>query len=315
MDLVIFVSATLTALFAVGYVLMVARLEEIKQNWVKYRCNPIYMPFAGMVGQDVASNFTKCTMKSFQDYAGFIMDPIQVMFGTFLKMFSSIADSLQSMRQMFAGIRNGFLGIVSMIFGKIANTMATMQYLMIRIRTVFMRVAGIMGGMMNIMTAGVSTGGAIMNGPIVKSVSWICFAPETPVRLLEGDLLPIQHIRVGEVLTDGSVVTGKYYLSGRDEPLYSYKGILVTGSHRLENGSFVSDQPEAILTTQHRSTLVCLDTDTGLIQIGDTIFRDFEADSFLNVYSFVKFNSGLPAGTTQIAGVRQRADGWEVLVR
>lgn len=315
MDLVIFVSATLTALFAVGYIFMIAQLDEIKQNWIQYRCNPIYMPFAGMVGQDVASNFTKCTMRSFQDYAGFILDPIQVMFGTFLKMFSSIAESLQSMRQMFAGIRNGFLGIVTMIFGKLANTMASMQYLMIRIRTVFMRVAGIMQGMMNIMTSGVQTGQSVVNGPIGRTVSFLCFAPETPVRLLEGGSVPIQHLQVGEVLTDGSVVTGKYYLSGRDESLYSYKGVLVTGSHRLRDGSFVSDQPEAILTTQHRSTLVCLDTDTGLIPIGDVVFRDFEADSFLNVYKFIKLRSEIPTGITDIAGVRQRADGWEVLVR
>lgn len=314
MDLLIFVGATLTALLAVGYWMVLARLDEIKENWIQYRCNPIYMPFAGMVGQDIASTFTKCTMKSFQDYAGFILDPIQTMFGTFLKMFSSIADSLQSMRQMFAGIRNGFLGIVTMIFGKLANTMAAMQYLMIRIRTVFMRVAGIMQGMMNIMTSGVETGRSVVNGPIGKTVSFLCFAPETKVKLLDASEVPMSLLHVGDVLSDGSVVTGKYYLSGRGETLYSYRGVLVTGSHRLEDGSFVNDQPDAILTTQHRSTLVCLDTDTGLIPIGDTIFRDFEADSFLNVFKFVKFYEPLEAGCA-ISGVRQRADGWEVLVR
>ena len=314
MDLLIFVSATLTAILAVGYWLMVARLDEIRENWIQYRCNPIYMPFASLVGQDVASNFTKCTMKSFQDYAGFILDPIQTLFGTFLKMFSSIAESLQSMRQMFAGIRNGFLGIVSMIFGKLANTMAAMQYLMIRIRTVFMRVAGIMQGMMNIMTAGVKTGESVVNGPIGKTVSFLCFAPETQVKLLDASLEPISHLHVGDVLTDGSVVTGKYYLSGQGEALYSYRGVLVTGSHRLEDGSFVSDQPDAILTSQRRSTLVCLDTDTGLIPVNDVLFRDFEADSFLNVFKFVKMYERLEAGCA-ISGVRQRADGWEVLVR
>lgn len=314
MDLLIVVSATLTAILAVGYWLMVARLDEIRENWIQYRCNPLYMPFAGMVGQDVASNFTKCTMKSFQDYAGFIMDPIQTLFGTFLKMFSSIAESLQSMRQMFAGIRNGFLGIVSMIFGKLANTMAAMQYLMIRIRTVFMRVAGIMQGMMNIATAGVQTGRSVVNGPIGKTISFLCFAPETQVKLLDASSAPIAHLHVGDVLTDGSVVTGKYYLSGQGETLYSYRGVLVTGSHRLEDGSFVSDQPDAILTTQRRSTLVCLDTDTGLIPINDVLFRDFEADSFLNVFKFVKMYERIEAGCA-ISGVRQRADGWEVLVR
>jgi len=305
MDLVIVIVATLTAAFAVMYTMMLARLDEIKENWVQYRCNPVYMPFASFVGVDTANNFMQCSMTSFKDYLGFILDPIQNLFGTFLAMFSSIATSLDGMRKMFNGIRTGFLGIVSMIFGKLANTLASMQYLMVRIRTVFMRVAAIMYSMLNIMTTGISSGKSVMNGPIGQTISFLCFAPETPVELASGHFKEMGAIDIGDVLVGGHTVTGTYVFLAPDERLYYHDGILVTGSHRFADGTRV-DQSDAVLTNETRSVLVCLDTDTGLIQLGSTLFRDFEYDSPENPYK---------AGGSQMDGLRRRTNQWEVLVR
>lgn len=64
MDLVIFVVATLTAALAVCYTMILTRLDEIKENWVQYRRNPMYMPFASFVGVDTAGNFMRCIPRS-----------------------------------------------------------------------------------------------------------------------------------------------------------------------------------------------------------------------------------------------------------
>jgi hypothetical protein len=308
MDLVIVIVATLTALLAVMYTMMLARLDEIKENWVQYRCNPVYMPFASFVGVDTANNFMQCSMTSFKDYLGFILDPIQNLFGTFIAMFSSIATSLDGMRKMFTGIRTGFLGIVSMIFGKLANTLASMQYLMVRIRTVFMRVAAIMYAMMNIMTTGISSGKSVMNGPVGQTISFLCFAPETPVELASGHYKEMSAIDIGDVLVGGHRVTGTYAFFGVNEKLYYHDGILVTGSHRLADGTRI-DQSGAVLTDETRSVVVCLDTDTGLIQLGTTVFRDFEFESPENPYKVSESE-----GSDGIVGLR-RTNQWEVLVR
>jgi hypothetical protein len=309
MDLVIVIVATLTAILAVGYTMVLARVDEIKENWVQYRCNPLYMPFSSFVGVDTANNFMQCSMTSFKDYLGFILDPIQNLFGTFLAMFSSIATSLDGMRKMFNGIRSGFLGIVSMIFGKIANTLASMQYLMIRIRTVFMRVAAIMYSMMNVMSTGVASGKSVMNGPIGKTISFLCFAPETPVELASGHYKEMGAIDVGDVLRGGHTVTGTYAFMAPDEKLYCYNGILVTGSHRLADGTRI-DQSNAVLSDETRPVVVCLDTDTGFIQLGTTLFRDFEFESPENPYKVSESE-----GSENIAGLRRRTNQWEVLVR
>lgn len=313
MDLVIVTVSTLVALLAVGYVVMVTQMDEIKRNWIRYRCNPIYMPFASFVGVDTAGNFTRCTMKSFQDYAGFILDPLQHMFKLFIDMFKSIADSLENMRVMFNGIRNGFLAIVTMIFGKLANTTASMQYLMIRIRTVFMRVAATMGIMMNMMTTGIKSGESVMNGPVGQTINFLCFAPETPVELESGVMKPIMHVELGDMLKGGHVVTGTYILAGQNTVLYDYRGTLVTGNHRLANGTRVEDCPDAILTMESRGVLCCLDTSSGYIPVGDVLYRDFEFDSIENPYLSVPLGSMLSKYST-IVGIRRTID-WEVLVR
>lgn len=313
MDLVIVTVSTLVALLAVGYVVMLTQLDEMKKNWIRYRCNPIYMPFASFVGVDTAGNFTRCTMRSFQDYAGFILDPLQHMFKLFIDMFKSIADSLESMRVMFNGIRNGFLAVVTMIFGKLANTTASMQYLMIRIRTVFMRVAATMGVMMNMMTTAVQSGESVMNGPVGQTINFLCFAPETEVLLETGTLKQMIDLRVGEVLQGGHIVTGTYIVSGQNTVLYDYHGTLVTGSHRLANGTKIEESADAILTNESRGVLACLDTSSGFIPIAGVLYRDFEFDSIENPFLSVPLGSMLSRYST-IVGIRKTID-WEVLVR
>ena len=315
MDLVIFVVATLTAVLAVCYTMILARLDEIKENWVQYRCNPMYMPFASFVGVDTAGNFMRCTTKSFQDYAGFILDPINQLFGTFLGMFSSIADSLNSMRSMFNGIRTAFLGIVTMIFGKLANTMASMQYLMIRIRTVFLRVSGVMFSMMNIMNTGISSGKSVINGPIGKTISFLCFAPETRVLLNDGRMKEMSAVSIGDVLKGGHTVTGTYVLIGNDSQLFHLGDVLVTGSHRLASGLRVDECPDSILTMAKRSLLYCLDTDTGILPLANGMeFLDFEFDSPQNPFEAVRLEEMGAFNFLGIAGLRRRAGIWEVLV-
>ena len=102
MDTIIFVTATVVSILTSLYLFAQSQVAFLKKNWVQYRCNPIYMPVAGMVGDDVLSNFTKCTMKGFHDYAGFIMDPIMAEFSVINETVSTIGDAMKSFRSMFS---------------------------------------------------------------------------------------------------------------------------------------------------------------------------------------------------------------------
>lgn len=169
MEAAIFGVTTLVAVVASTYLFALTQLDHIKKNWVKYRCNPIYMPVAGMVGDDVFSNFTKCTMKGFHDYAGFMMDPIMAEFDTIGDTIGEIGGAMNDMRSMMSSTRGGFMGIIGSVFGKIQNTMSSIQYIIIRMRTLLSRIMGVMMSFMLVFYTGMETTQSVINGPIVRT--------------------------------------------------------------------------------------------------------------------------------------------------
>ena len=167
MEAIIFAIATVVAIGASTYLFALSRVDFLKRNWVEYRCNPIYMPMAGLVGQDVFTNFTKCTMKGFHDYAGFMMDPIMAEFDTVGSTIGELGGALSDMRTTMSSMRGGFLGIIGSVFGKIQNLMSSVQYIIIRMRTLLSRIMGVMMSFMLIFYTGMETGQSVVNGPIM----------------------------------------------------------------------------------------------------------------------------------------------------
>jgi hypothetical protein len=172
MELVIFGVATLVALIASLYGFAITQVDHVRKNWVEYRCNPIYMPISSYVSNDSAfTTFTNCTMKGFHDYAGFMMDPIMAEFNIVNKTIGAVGGTLQDMRGMMSDVRRGFLGIVGSVFGKIQNTMSSIQYIIIRMRTLMSRIVGIMMSFMLIFYTGMETSRSVVNGPIYQVFS------------------------------------------------------------------------------------------------------------------------------------------------
>ena len=69
-----------------------------------------------------------------------------------------------------SSMRGGFMGLVGGVFGKIQNLMSSIQYTIIRMRTLLSRIMGIMMSFMLIFYTGMETGQSVMNGPIVSVV-------------------------------------------------------------------------------------------------------------------------------------------------
>ena len=280
-DIAIVVIATLVAMIASSYLFGLSQVDFLKKNWVEYRCNPIYMPMAGLVGQDISRNFTECTMKGFHDYAGFIMDPLLSQFSVVNETLGEIGGAMNSMRQMSADVRGGFLGIIGSVFGKIQNLMSQFQYIIIRMRTLMGRVVGVMMGFLYIFTGGMETGNSINNGPIMKTMSFLCFAKDTPICLPNDRVALIQNISIGTVLEAGEAVVSLYKIDGKGVPMYDLMGITVSGNHKVlyeKTAIFVKDHPDA-LRVPPVDMLYCLNTTSGFIPTFTELFLDFRETS------------------------------------
>jgi hypothetical protein len=173
MEAIIFAVVTTGSIIAASYLFAMSQLSFLKKNWVQYRCNPIYMPMASLVGQDVVTNFTQCTIKGFHDYLGFIMDPVMAELSVVTDGVSEIADGMDEMRTTMSSVRGGFLGILGTVFGKIQNLMSQTQYTIIRMRTLMARIIGVLMSFVYIFYGGMETGSSVMNGPIGKTVQML----------------------------------------------------------------------------------------------------------------------------------------------
>ena len=277
METAVIAIATVVSVCASFYLFALSQVNFLKKNWPKYRCHPLYMPMAGMVGQDVATNFTKCTMKGFQDYAGFVMDPIMSQFSLFNSVIGDISGAMNDMRGMMSDTRNGFLGIVGTVFGKIENLMSQFQHIIIRMRTLLARVVGIMMSFMYIFYGGMQTGESVVAGPIGKTMSVLCFDEASPITVSSGLTLHMKDLVIGDILDNNNAVTSVYKISGKGVQMYLLDKIKVSGGHKVwYNDAFipVSQHPSAIPTLESR-TLVCINTEHRSFNIENYHFLDF----------------------------------------
>ena len=166
----LFIICTLGAILASCYYYGQARVKYLKDHWSELRCNPIYMPMAGFVGVDVATNMTSCVTKGFHDYAGLTMDGVNSQIGGIADSLSDIGGALNDMRGLFSSVRGGFGMVFQMVFGKIHNLMSSMQYLMIRIRTLMGRIVGVFASLIYAFYAGEQAAESVWNGPIGETV-------------------------------------------------------------------------------------------------------------------------------------------------
>ena len=56
--LAVLIIAAFYACFLVSF--LIVGFNNIKNNWVQYRCNPMILPFASFFGHDTADNFAQC---------------------------------------------------------------------------------------------------------------------------------------------------------------------------------------------------------------------------------------------------------------
>lgn len=289
MDTVIFAVATVVAILSSFYLFGLSQLDDLKKNWVEYRCNPVYMPMASLVGDNIVSNFTKCTLKSFSDYTGFVMDPIMGEFAVVNETLGEVTSTLSSMRSMFSGVRGGFLGVVGSVFGKIQNLMSQTQYIIIRMRTLLGRVVGVMFSFMYIFYGGMQSGQSLVNGPVGSTMNFLCFDENTKIQTFYG-LKPMKNVVIGDRLTDNlAVVTSIYKMNGKGIQMYELSGILVTGSHKVKyKGKYirVDKHPFAKKSTKKCKNLVCLNTNIGKISIRNYEFLDFDEVDDINYLEF-----------------------------
>ena len=270
------------------------KMNEIKDNWATYRCNPLYMPMA----DNVESNFSYCVQNTMSSMMGFILEPITYITSTLGNMTGGLMNEVNMIRAMFNKVRNLFSNIIESVFGIFLNLVIEFQKIIISIKDLFGKSIGILVTLLYTMDGGLKTMQSAWNGPSGQLVRALggCFHPDTSIKLYDGKTVAIKNINLGDKLESGSIVRSFIKIDNyKKAPFYEIKVddqiIYVTGSHFVyesSSGNFipVKDYKKATISTKTYDWFVCLVTSDNKIQIGDEIFWDWEDDDFsINYYN------------------------------
>jgi hypothetical protein len=119
-------------------------LDDIKDNWIEHRCNPIYIPFANYVRPDVstAENFQYCMGQMSNEIFKPILDAMNQMFADINLNLKEAVGPLDTFREMLTRIRKFMMTFASTTFGKITNSTSAFTFVLIKIRDLLGRFVG-----------------------------------------------------------------------------------------------------------------------------------------------------------------------------
>jgi hypothetical protein len=268
-------------------------IKNIENEWPKYRCNPIVMPFANIFGKDTLKNFSFCVENLQQTFMPDLLAPLHYVDNVVGDVNKEFTQSIHFIRAFFNKIRNMISNIIREVMGVFLNFLIGIQSMFISIKDLFAKTIGTLAIYMYVLEGAIMSMQSAWAGLPGKMVRQLCFHPDTLVKLKDGSCKSIANINPGDTLKHGQIVNGTMILYNLDdkgnyiESLYKFNGensenqILVSGSHLIfdkvkQNFIKVKDHPDAILTSSNSKQLICLITSDHTIPLGNYIFHDWE---------------------------------------
>ena len=267
-------------------------LQEIRENWPKYRCNPMYMPLS----DDIQKDFTYCIQTIQSGFMGYLLQPLTYITSSLTAMGGNFTNQINDIRAMFNKIRTFTTSIIQSVFGVFLNLVIEFQTIIIGMKDLFAKTIGILVTLLYVMDGSLKTMNSAWKGPTGQLVRRLgkCFHPDTKLKLNNGTIVSMKNIQLGDILENGSIVKSTMQINNREdsEPFYKIPGagingedILVTGSHLIFDKikrTFIEikDYSKAEKTDIYADWFSCLITSNNKITVGNEVFWDWE-DHFI----------------------------------
>ncbi len=144
MDFFIFCFVTFIAILGILLAHAYGNLRRIQNSWGKYRCNPIYMPFAGIVDPStgIQGNFEHCMNLIGKDVMGVLMDVMNSLLSVLSNTIKELLAPLDAFRGMFATMRKFVLSFTNTTVSKISGPVSAFSYTLIKLRDLLNRMVG-----------------------------------------------------------------------------------------------------------------------------------------------------------------------------
>ena len=279
--------------------LVLISLDELKKDFVKYRCVPVFMPFVGIIDENPVTNFAFCVKDLLGQFIPDLLAPLYLSDNILTKNINGLLSSLKSLRAFLNNIRTMITQIIELIMSIFLYLVVGIQEISISLKDLFSKTIATAFVFRYLLEGGKMTGESAWNGvpgKAIRTLSSICFHPNTLVKLENETYKVISNIKVGDILKNGQIVYGTMKLHNLDnnnnyvQKLYQLPGefydnkindVLVSESHLIYNNIteefiHVKDHKSARISNINSKVLICLITSDHTIPIGDYIYHDWE---------------------------------------
>jgi len=132
----LFLAANAVTIGFIVYLTINQNIQTLRNNWSLYRCNPLYMPFAGWVDpkDGIGGNFQKCMNLYGKDLVGGMTDIFGAQMALILDALSNILNPLKLFRELFTRIRKFILSFTNSTLQKASGPLSAFSFLMIKIQ-------------------------------------------------------------------------------------------------------------------------------------------------------------------------------------
>ena len=139
-------------LITVVYLYIKIKIKVIKKDWPTQRCNPIYIPFAGLIhkfeGKSAIEsgqiNFIHCQNNILNQIASKFFSPIEYLLNIITNVFGLLLDAINNIRNMLQYIRQRVAEITKPLILKIAEALNPLIVILIYLKDIFAKSVGIL---------------------------------------------------------------------------------------------------------------------------------------------------------------------------
>ena len=294
-------------LLIVAYLMsLMTNFAEIKKNWPKYRCNPQYIATASIYGFDTKENLDYCLKNAMQGEAVAQLGPMYKILANSIGTQGTLLSSINSIRLQMATVMGGITKTIQQFTDRFSQFMFAVRSSAIRMRTLMNRVFATLFAVIYMGMSGVTAAQNFGDTTIGGFLRTFCFPPDTPIYVAGKGHVPINTVKIGDRLANGSRVTATFRFHAPGQEMVRLGHITVSTNHFVKDpkGNWVmaGEHPEAEPQPVWDAVepLVCLNTDTHTIPMGRYLFSDYDEteEGDLGCSEFI--TKSLNGGSTKI---------------
>jgi uncharacterized protein YukE len=149
-DLYITIFVIILFFIGISYYQVMSRVQPIRADWLKQRCNPSVIPFAGMIYKPegkttleaTGDNFTQCSQTILQNISGYALQPFMYLVSMINDVFQEMAHAVDSARAQINNVRNSVENVGEDVMGRSLNIMTPVQQMLVSAKSAFGKASG-----------------------------------------------------------------------------------------------------------------------------------------------------------------------------